>query len=308
MENAESQMNETDTAKTLGQFSSHGFFDASDGLQLHYHACLNDSAEYQLIALHGLGEHSGRYKWFAEQIAQSGGNFLCLDLRGHGKSQGLRGHSPSYEQLLDDLARFIKIQAEQSEQKNIPTFLLGHSLGGGIAINYTLQEEQYQDIAEQKIQGLIALSPLLKLSFQPPAWKLFLARKLVKLMPSFSLKRGIKPWLLTRNKAILADQETDPLMHDMVSAALTLGFLENGEKAVQIASQLETPTLLLHGEEDQVTSIDASKEFAAGTKDVLEFNAFKDCFHELLNEPTEDRTKVSQTICQWISKRLQAID
>ena len=125
-------MNEADTEKTLSQLSSHGFFDASDGLKLHYRALLNDSAEYQLIALHGLGEHSGRYAWFAEQVAQSGGNFLCLDLRGHGKSQGIRGHSPSYEQLLDDLARFIKIQAEESTQKDIPTFLLGHSLGAEV--------------------------------------------------------------------------------------------------------------------------------------------------------------------------------
>ena len=297
-------MTEDGTKNSLKGFNSQGFFDASDGVKLHYRAYLNDSAEYQLIALHGLGEHSGRYNWFANQVAQSGGNFSILDLRGHGKSQGARGHSPSYTQLLDDLARFIQLQAKPCKQQNIPLFLMGHSLGGGIAINYAIQEKAYQDITECKIEGLIALSPLLRLAFQPPAWKLFLARKLVKLAPSFSLKRGIKPWLLTRDQTILAEQETDPLMHDRVSAALTLAFLEKGEDALKTADQLATPTLLLHGEDDQVTSIEASKELVTYAGDILKFRSFPNCRHELLNELDKDRVQVSQTICQWISKQL----
>ena len=55
-----------------------------------------------VIALvHGMGEHSGRYRRFAEYLTGKGIAIISFDQRGHGKSQGKKGHITHYNQLLD---------------------------------------------------------------------------------------------------------------------------------------------------------------------------------------------------------------
>lgn len=280
-------------------FEDQGFFLSRDGLKLHYFQRRVPEPEFHLLAIHGLGEHAGRYGWFASQIAEEGGNFSCLDLRGHGLSEGQRGHSPNYSQLLEDIADFID---SQCQEKGTPLFLFGHSLGGGLALNYSLEADSYRKNPNNKLSGVIASAPLLRLSFQPPAWKLFLARKLVKSMPSFSLDRGIKPWVLTRDEEARRAYKADPLVHERVSAALTIGFFDAGETALAKANELQIPTLILHGEADQVTSIDASIEFADKAGKKADFKKFPNCYHELINEP--ERDQVAAAIVTWIQERL----
>ena len=278
-------------------FEAEDYLEASDGLKLHYYRRILDQPRYQIIAVHGLGEHAGRYAWFADQIAEDGGNFSVLDLRGHGRSEGSRGHSPSYNQLISDIEAFASIV----KLENIPAFLMGHSLGGGLCLNYGLRQALEAE-NHTTFDGYIACSPLLRLSFQPPPWKLFLARKLVKLWPSFSLDRGINPRVLTRDKDISAAYLEDPLNHEMVSASLTLGFLEAGQFALDHANELLSPALVLHGGDDQVTDIEASKVFANSAGDHASFKGFPGCYHELINDI--DRNEVTETIKSWINSQI----
>lgn len=284
------------TSKTLG-FDAQGYIKASDGTKLHYLSRQIVEPGYQIIGVHGLGEHAGRYAWFADQIAADGGNCSFLNMRGHGLSEGARGHSSSYQQLVSDIELFVA----QQKLEQIPTFFFGHSLGGGLALSYAL-ELSSQAIGRSLISGFIAASPLLRLSFTPPAWKLILARRLVKLWPGFSLERGINPEMLTRDKEILAAYIADPLNHELVSAALTLGFLEAGEAALTKAAELKIPTLIMHGDDDQVTAISASREFAKTAGEIVRFCEFPDCYHELVNEINRDQ--VVATITSWIAEQI----
>jgi alpha-beta hydrolase superfamily lysophospholipase len=278
-------------------FSKEGFFKASDGIKLHYFSKQVEQPKYQIIGVHGLGEHSGRYAWFADQIAADGGTCSFLDLRGHGLSEGSRGHSPSYAQLIDDLRKFVALEI----QDQIPSFFFGHSLGGGLALSYALELSSSSQ-SQNLLSGFIAASPLLRLSFEPPAWKLFLARILVQVWPGFRLDRGIDVVNLTRDEDIRAIYLADPLNHELVSAALTLGFLRSGEAALEHASDLQVPTLILHGEADQVTDWQASQEFALEAGDVAEFQSFAGCRHELVNEL--NREEVVDSITKWIQKEI----
>lgn len=280
-------------------FDSEGQMEASDGINLHYLSRQVDHPKYQIIAVHGLGEHAGRYAWFAQQIAMDGGNFCILDLRGHGRSNGRRGHSSSYQQLISDIEFFVS----QQKIEDIPAFFFGHSLGGGLAINYALELSSDTKDVDSIFLGFIASSPLLKLSFEPPTWKLFLARALAKIWPSFSLDRDINPDVLTRDKNLVEAYRTDPLNHELVSAAMTLGFLEAGESALRAASKLKIPTLILHGEEDQVTDIKSSRQFAESAAGVASFKSFPDCYHELINEINRDQ--VVGFITEWIHEKTE---
>ncbi len=125
--------------------------------------------------MHGLGEYSDRYKHVAEALTKKGYVLLGFDLRGHGKSEGQRGHTPSYGTLLDDITHLL---VESSNHfPNLPRFLYGHSFGGNLVLNYAL-------LRETPLTGVIASAPGLQLSFTPPAWKLILANIMNEVWPS----------------------------------------------------------------------------------------------------------------------------
>ena len=82
---------------------------------------------------------------------------------------------------------------------------------------------------------------------------------------------------------------------------LTIGFFDAGESALAKANELQVPTLILHGEADQVTSIDASIEFAEKAGEKADFKSFPKCYHELINEP--ERDQVAAAILSWVQER-----
>lgn len=100
---------------------------------------------------HGYGEHSGRYAHVAAQMNEAGYAFLAFDLRGHGKSHGQRGHTPSYEHLLNDLALLFAEGARRFPAPRKPLFIYGHSMGGNLVLNYALRRQP-------EIAGVIATS------------------------------------------------------------------------------------------------------------------------------------------------------
>lgn len=172
-------------------------------------------------------------------------------------------------------------------------------MGGRLALRYAIDSASSTD---NPLCGVIAASPLLALAFEPPAWKLFLARRLAGIKPDFSLNRSVDLDRLSRSQQVRRDYRADPLNHELVSAALTLGFLDNGQWCLQHAAQLVTPTLLLHGEADAVTSHLATAEFAKRAGASASYQGYADCYHELVNEP--EREQVVADICRWIDHRL----
>jgi alpha-beta hydrolase superfamily lysophospholipase len=116
-----------------------------------------------ICLIHGLGEHSSRYKHVAEYYQSKGYVVAVFDLRGHGKSQGQRGHYPSLEIALDDIRVFIDSTIAQFPGK--PVFLYGHSLGGVMVLNYAIK-------IKNNLTGVIATSPGLATGDKVAPWKL----------------------------------------------------------------------------------------------------------------------------------------
>jgi alpha-beta hydrolase superfamily lysophospholipase len=76
---------------------------AFDGLKLYFQCWQTDQDQKGIICLvHGLGEHSGRYTHWAGLLNQAGYSVLTYDLRGHGKSEGQRGHIFSFNEFIED--------------------------------------------------------------------------------------------------------------------------------------------------------------------------------------------------------------
>jgi len=158
-------------------------FKTFDGLQLFGQSWQPENQPKAVICLvHGLGEHSGRYVHVANRLTKAGYAIFTFDLRGHGKSEGLLGHTPSYEALMQDISSMLEAANKQFPQ--IPSFLCGHSLGGNLVLNYVLRRQPH-------LKGVVATAPWLRLAFEPPVSKIALGKMTNYIWPSFSQKSGL---------------------------------------------------------------------------------------------------------------------
>lgn len=265
----------------------------SDGLTLYSQTWRPGEAKAVVCLVHGLGEHSGRYEHVGEALAEAGFALLAFDLRGHGKSEGQRGHAPSYEALMADISLLLGHAEQRFPDK--PRFLYGHSLGGNLVINYTLRHQPM-------IAGVIATGPALRTAFEPPAWKINLGKLMYRLWPKLAMSNELDRQGLSRDPKVVLAYETDPMVHDRISARLALDLLESGEWALAHADKFPLPLLLMHGGQDRLTSVAASREFAAKAGAQCTLRIWEGFYHEVHNEP--EKEEVIAFMVGWLNNHL----
>ncbi len=264
-----------------------------DGLTLHGQGWRPEREIRGAICLvHGHGEHVGRYAHLAAALNQAGFALLGFDLRGHGRSEGRRGHTPSYEQLMDDVGAMLARTSERFSGK--PLFLYGHSMGGNLVLNYGLRRRP-------QLAGVVATGPWLRLAFEPPAIQVALARMMDKIAPAFVQSSGLETAALSRDERVVAAYEQDPLVHDRVSARLFLAMYAAGLWALENAAQWQLPLLLMHGGADRLTSAEASETFAHRAGKWVTFKRWEGWYHEVHNEPEQETFQ--RFLLDWLLKK-----
>jgi alpha-beta hydrolase superfamily lysophospholipase len=249
----------------------------ADGLQLYGWLRDPSAAPKGVFAhVHGMGEHSRRYDHLTAYWAVRGYASAGFDLRGHGRSQGKRGHTPSYEHLMDDIAIFLARVA--ATWPSLPITLYGHSLGGNLVLNYVIRRKPV-------LARVVATAPYLRLAFDPPRWKLLVSKVLSRIAPSLTLSSGLNPRALSRDPEVVRRYETDPLVHDRISAAFFTHVHAAGAALISRASELTIPTLVMHGGADRITSAAASREFVDASAGMATLEIWEGFFHEIHNEP-----------------------
>jgi alpha-beta hydrolase superfamily lysophospholipase len=249
-----------------------------------------ENAKAVIIMVHGLGEHIQRYYHWADLFRKEGIGFAGVDLPAHGRSDGKRGNIKNYDILAEMIDILIKTASRTFP--GIPVFLYGHSLGGGIVLDYILRKNP-------KIKGAIITSPWLRLSFEPPKIKIFMASILKYLLPSLIQPSGLNPIQLSHNEEVVEKYNNDPLVHSKISVSLFYGAINAAKYSLRHASDLRIPTLLIHGSDDQICSPDGSREFASKS-DKVELKIWDGGYHELHNEP--DNGEVFKYIMKWINR------
>ncbi|UCF05610.1 MAG: lysophospholipase [bacterium] len=262
---------------------------AGDGVRLHGRTWQPETEPRGTVCLvHGLGEHSGRYAHVGRYLNGSGYAVLVMDLRGHGTSEGKRGHSPGYDTLMSDITLLLR-QAERLHADR-PVFLYGHSMGGNLVLNYLLRHTPTP-------KGAIATAPLLRTAFAPPAWKTILMRAMLRLWPSMSVSSGLCVGDLSHDPEVIRAYNEDPLVHDRLTPRF-LGILEAGLWAVNHAHTLSIPLLIMHGDSDRVTSTGASIEFASRAGSICTLKIWEGLYHEIHNEP--EKEDVLAHLAEWL--------
>jgi alpha-beta hydrolase superfamily lysophospholipase len=265
-------------------------FRTSDNLSLEVHNyILSDEPEKIILIVHGHGEHGGRYEQVSKFFNEKGYSTAVLTLRGHGNSEGKRGHTPSMEQLILDVEYFIrKIRRNYIEAK---IFLYGHSMGGNILLNYLLNDQS------NEINAAIIASPWIRLAFEPPQWKVVIGNLIADLIPTFTQKSGLDTEEISTIKEEVQKYSEDPLIHDLISARLFKVIQKGGENILDKAEKIHHPIFLAHGSIDKITDATASAELAE-KNDLISFHSYEGSRHEIHHDI--GREQLLKDVEEWL--------
>jgi acylglycerol lipase len=266
-----------------------GYFEGVGKVNLFYRHWKITEPKAVVIRVHGFGSHSGRIKHVGQFLLEEGVNFSSYDQRGHGKSGGIRGYVDTFQELLDDLYRFVELSKIESS----PTFLLGSSLGGLISLLFSIKNPN-------AIEGVIASAPFLKLG---PAVTLSSEdidefQKLAVLYPAAFFK-------FDYTNQVTSQTEEDDLMHNTMSVKLFSEILRAQKIVLDCARFIVVPSLLLHGSADTIADPSGSVElFDKITNPDKKLILYKSIKHVLLGNGDEARL-VLMDIINWINDHIK---
>ena len=243
--------------------------------------------------VHGLGEHSSRYAHVAEAFGRQGFVLFGADLRGHGRSGGVRGHISSIEDFMQDIDELLG-QA-RVRYPGLPIILYGHSLGGIQVLHYGLTRKP-------NVKGVIATSSGLHTALEKQHLKVMMAKILGALMPNTAIASGLDPKAISRDEKVVQAYINDPLVHDKISFGFGKTMLGVTTWTLAHANEFPLPLLLMHGKADMIAFPSGSIEFAAPLKEKCTLVLWDDAYHELHNEP--EKNEVFTTMTLWMDARL----
>ncbi|MES2681958.1 MAG: lysophospholipase [Pseudomonadota bacterium] len=272
-----------------------GSFSGQGGLRIHWQSWLPEKVQAVVLIAHGVGEHGGRYGHVAEALVGTGCAVYAIDHRGHGQSEGPRCLIDRFAHAVSDMNTMVDRIVEKHARK--PVFLLGHSMGGALALSYTMKHGE-------RLAGLALSGPAVALDGAP-----WLLRQISKLLSLFAPKAGmlpVDPTLVSRDAEMVAGYASDPLNFHGKLPARTIGeIIAFAEWVPAAVSTITLPLLVQHGGGDKLAGVSGSRMIAAraGSKDKT-LKVYEGHAHEIFNEPLADRTRVIADLCAWIKARI----
>ena len=265
----------------------------SEGIELHFQKWETEPSSAALVIVHGLGEHSGRYKNIIDTFKGKNISIYSYDHRGHGRSGGKRGHISSFKNYIDDLKIFIDHVSLTNEKK--PVILLGHSLGGLIALKYALDYPG-------DLSSLILSSPFLMTDPPSGIADRMLLTVANKVFPSLPLSNRIDVNGLSHDKKVIQDYINDPLVHNRITVRFAAEAFKTAAECCSRAAELKMPLLVFHGTSDPITDPEGSRLVydRAASKD-KSIELFEGLYHETMNEL--NNKPVLQTVLSWVQAR-----
>jgi len=268
-----------------------GTLTTSDGLTLYTQSWRAAQPNAILVLVHGISEHSTRYRHVGEYLAERGYTVHTMDLRGHGRSPGKRILVRSIDEHSQDVGALLKWARQQAAGQ--PLFLLGHSMGGLIVAYHTLSQSP-------ELRGVILSGPALKLDGASPIL-VAVGHLLAKVYPTLPMAT-LDTDGISRDPAIAKANKADPLIyHEGVPAATALAMVKAVEQVQKQAAAFHWPLLILQGTADRLVNPEGSKLFYthAGSTDKT-LRLYEGLYHEVLNEP--EKEQILAELVEWLDK------
>jgi len=258
-----------------------GTFQGFEGLELYYQRWRpGGEPKAVLTIVHGFGEHSGRYANVVNWLVPKGYAIYAFDLRGHGRSPGQRSYINRWAEYREDVRAFLTFA--QKQEPGRPLFLMGHSMGGLIVLEYTLHYPE-------GLQGVIVSGPALAQTGVSPLL-MALGRLLSRIWPRFTLETNLDATAISRDPAVVEAYVNDPLVHSVATARLGAEMSKAMAWVNDHAADLRVPLLILQGGADRLVSPEASRAFfervASEDKTFYEYEGY---YHEPHNDVGKER-------------------
>ncbi len=274
-----------------------GTFDGHKQPRLFYQYWLPEvETRAVLIVIHGLAEHSGRYSNLVDYFVPRGFAVYAFDHQGHGRSPGRRAHIERFSDFVDDLEIFCELVHQQ--QPDLRRLLIGHSMGGAIALAHAVS-------GRCRCEGLILSAPSLKTNAEVPALLVAISGLLSRWTPTLRAVK-LEAAAISRDPQVVAAYENDPLVfRGKITARLGRELLDAMTNLQQRCATLNLPLLILHGTADRLTHPAGSEILLAraGTRDKT-LKLYPGFYHELFNEP--GREIVFADMEEWLQQRIAA--
>ena len=265
-----------------------------DGLSLYYE--VDEAPEPKAVALivHGFGDHCGRYPRLTEQLTSWGITCYRFDYRGHGRSEGKRGHILSFKDYLQDVETMRTRVVD--DHPDLPKALLGHSNGGLISLHSASE-------APEVWSCVVLSSPFFGIQLKVPLWKRALGRGLSAMMPSFQMPTELHGEYVSHDPEVVEAYNTDPLMGRVASARWFTETIKIHETSAEAASTLKLPILFQVSGDDHLVSLDSTlKVFESVGSVDQKLTVYDTLFHELWFEL--DREAVMSELQVYLTRTL----
>ncbi len=267
-----------------------------DGLRLYFVCDELPDPRAAVLLLHGFGEHCRRYDGVVRRLNGAGVSVYRIDVRGHGRSGGPRGHVYRWEEYLADADA---LRAEGARRApDVPHFLLGHSNGGLIAFHSAVRQPE-------GLRGLVLSSPFFGFQIKVPAVKAVAGRVLSRFAPAFGLATGLDPATLSHDAAVVEAYASDPLNVRVATGRWLTESIGAHEDALVRARDLQLPLLLQQAGDDLIASLPASRSIydRVGSQDRT-WRAYPGLFHEIYFE-LENEAPLAD-LEGWLRDRMSA--
>ena len=273
-----------------------GYFEGTGGLQLFRQSWFPEGdIRAALAVVHGFGEHSGRYGNLVGVAVPKGYVVHAFDLRGHGRSPGPRGYINSFADFREDVGRFLAWV--QSQHPALPLFLLGHSMGGLIVLEYVLHDAD-------GLAGVVASGPLLGQAGISPLL-FWMSRLLSGVLPRLTLNTSLDATTISRDPAVVEAYVGDPLVHSLGTPRLSTELTKAYTWVQAHAGDLDLPCLIVQGGADQLVPPESVRQFYEHIRCADKtLHIYPGYYHEVFNDIGKEQPL--SDVMAWLEEHIQS--
>ncbi|KAF8578752.1 alpha/beta-hydrolase [Ramaria rubella] len=260
-----------------------------------------------VVVLHGLNDYGGKWSSHVAHLLEKGFRIIAPDLPSHGRSTGLHVYITSSVQLLEAVNTVLFDVESLSDFRN-KVFIVGSSLGGGIALNYCAHH-----VGGSRIAGIFCIAPMIGVA--PETMPSPILRRAAQIMRFFVPR-------LPFAKAVRGNVSDDPRVEEefladprgyhgnlRISSGLAL-LACMSYLTPTVISSFTTPFRIVHGSNDRATSYHHSVKFyeAASSQD-KQLEIYDGYEHVMLKvgvdqKDDEQRQRVLKDLETWLLQRV----
>ncbi|HWZ19990.1 MAG TPA: alpha/beta fold hydrolase [Ktedonobacteraceae bacterium] len=290
------QNNEGNTQSTFSE-EIETLLNSKDGINIFVHAWVPDFPQRVLVCVQGLGGHGGYYRELACQVALKGTIVVAPDLRGHGRSEGVRGDIDRFDRYVKDVDVAVTWAGTMWPDTSI--FVMGESMGASIAVQYVTRG-MYQTNTIP-FAGLVFVSPVFSSAIRPSFGEVAHFMRSLLIEPTHpTIAVTGREELGCRDPTFNTLLRADPLFVRHVSARfltmLTIWLWQSKRKARQI----NLPLLVLLGGRDKIARRSGTSAFLRKISSREQrIVTFPHAYHCLLRDP--DTPDVVEVLNFWLT-------